>query len=152
MERKFLGKMSTSQNLHLIKLSVGSESPDSLELFQQKQSAQFGGPLHRTRMFPKRRDEILESGGSIYWVIKGQIRCRQKILDIVREETTGEKPMTVLWLDAQLIRTRPRRFRAFQGWRYFEGTEAPEDTGLSGEDLAVMPRALRVELEQLGLL
>ncbi|WP_343564884.1 DUF1489 family protein [Kiloniella sp. b19] len=138
--------------LHLIKLSVGSESPETLEEFQAERLAQHGFLFHKTRMFPKRRDEILDSGGSIYWVIKGQIRCRQKLLDIERVEADDGTPMTLFRLEQELVRTRPLPFRPFQGWRYFKPENAPEDMGSYKGEEASMPDAMKAELEKLGLL
>ena len=67
--------------VNLIKLSVGSESVDSLIAWQKNRQRKLNGSghFHVTRMWPKRQGEIL-NGGSIYWVVQGVIQCRQKIL------------------------------------------------------------------------
>ena len=67
--------------INLIKLSVGSETIDDLAAWQATKRAQTpdGLPRHVTRMWPKREGEIL-NGGSIFWVIKGVLTCRQRIL------------------------------------------------------------------------
>ncbi len=71
--------------LHIIKLCVGVESLEELADWQKKRLAEKKKkkqPLvlqHVTRMTPKKADEVLD-GGSLYWVIKGQIAARQKLL------------------------------------------------------------------------
>src|SRR5262249_20826 len=73
--------------LHFIKLSVGTDSVQDLEdwikkkLKERKARGQKIERVHTTRMVPKRVDELLD-GGSIYWVIRGEILCRERILDI----------------------------------------------------------------------
>ena len=69
-----------SKTVNLIKLSVGTESVEGLAEWHASKRAQTpdGLPRHVTRMWPKRETEIL-NGGSIYWVIKGSIQCRQVI-------------------------------------------------------------------------
>ncbi|KAJ8135723.1 hypothetical protein OY671_011064, partial [Metschnikowia pulcherrima] len=73
--------------LHLVKLSVGATSIKDLRGWiaeRVKQAKAKGQPprhIHITRMSPKRVDELLD-GGSIYWVIKGEIAAREKILGI----------------------------------------------------------------------
>ena len=105
--------------LHIIKLSVGTETPEGLREWQTYFQATYGKLFHTTRMTPKRKAEILD-GGSIYWVFKGAIRCRQRIIDLedfVNEE--GTKYCRIV-LDPELIETRPYPHRAFQGWRYLD--------------------------------
>ena len=140
--------------LHHIKLCVGADSIEDLADWQKKRAAQRkrnGGSsdiMHITRMTPKRGDELL-AGGSLYWVIKGQIAVRQKLLalkPVVREGV----PHCALVLDMKLVPTVRRPHRAFQGWRYFDGKDAPRD--LKARDKAALPEALRAELTQLGLL
>jgi len=139
--------------LHLIKLCVGADSIEDLADWQKKRAAQRkkkGGAsdiMHVTRMTPKRADELLR-GGSIYWVIKGQIAVRQKLLalkPVVREGV----PHCALVLDTKLIPTVRRTHRAFQGWRYFESKDVPPDLKASDRNI---PEGLRAELTALGLL
>lgn len=139
--------------LHLIKLCVGADSIEDLADWQKKRSAErkkkgsAGDILHITRITPKRGDELLK-GGSLYWVIKGQIAVRQKLLalkPVVREGV----PHCALVLDMKLVPTMRRPHRAFQGWRYFDAKDAPRD--LKAGDKSI-PESLRAELTQLGLL
>ena len=80
--------------LHLLKLCVGAESIGDLEawiaesLAAKKARGLAVEQAHTTRMVPKRVEELLD-GGSLYWVIKGQLSARQKLLD-VRPFTDGE--------------------------------------------------------------
>ena len=62
---------------HLIKLSVGTESLETLAAWQSSAAAKGpdGLPRHVTRMWPKREDALL-NGGSIYWVIQGFIQTQ----------------------------------------------------------------------------
>ncbi len=139
--------------VNLQKLSVGSESIQTLIDWQthvvarRVAAGQSAHHVHVTRMFPKRRDELLE-GGSIYWVIKGNIICRNRIVDL--EETTkqGRRACAIL-MDPELIPVLPVPRRAFQGWRYLQAGDAPADlTGAqSGDDL---PPDFRAKLIELG--
>src|ERR1700682_1660081 len=73
--------------LNLIKLCVGCDSVKDLEQWikqRLKQRARRGlsrEHMHRTRMMPKRADE-LRDGGSLYWVIRGEVMCRQRLIDV----------------------------------------------------------------------
>lgn len=143
--------------LHLIKLCVGADSIQDLEdwielkLRQMKKDGRKPEQYHTTRMLPKRVDEILD-GGSLYWVIKGQIAARQEMRDI-RPFTDGEGISRChLVLETKVIPVMPRPCRPFQGWRYLKDEEAPRDLGESGADVALMPEELRRELRELGLL
>ena len=141
-----------TQPLHLQKLSVGTESPDDLAAWQAALRAQTGDglPRHVTRMWPSREDEIL-GAGSIYWVIKGVILCRQHILRF-DEVTRGDGiRRCAIVLDPALIRVATAPRRAFQGWRYLKDADAPPDLPASraGED--VLPPALSAALAEIGL-
>ncbi|HBY25154.1 MAG TPA: DUF1489 domain-containing protein, partial [Bradyrhizobium sp.] len=69
--------------LHLIKLAVGCDSVKELKGWVAERMAtakKKGLPLrhvHITRMTPKREEELL-AGGSLYWVIRGEIAAREK--------------------------------------------------------------------------
>jgi len=128
--------------LHMIKLCVGVSEVEWLE-----NRAANGKPLIvHTRMTPKRAPEM-EDGGSLYWVIKGSVLCRQPILDI---STLGEGPnrRCEVTLEPRVIRTAPLARRPFQGWRYLEAREAPAD--LTVHDATDLPDDLARELRELG--
>ncbi len=141
--------------LHLIKLWVGHDSMAHLEEYQQnrlKQKIRDGEEpilLHITRHFPKRAEELLD-GGSIYWVINGFIVGRQKILEL-RHLTTDTGPHCGIVYDQELVHVRMRPHRPFQGWRYFEGKDAPPDVK-KGQGGADVPEEMRRALAKLGLL
>lgn len=142
--------------LHLIKLCVGADSIEDLRewVSQRSLTAMAAGlephSVHTTRMIPKRMEELLD-GGSLYWVIKGQVQARQKLL-FIRSFTGGDGITRCdLVLGPEVIETSPAPKRPFQGWRYLKDEEAPRDLGGSGlaDD---MPSDLRRELAELGLL
>ncbi len=143
--------------LHLIKLCVGANSLDDLRRWMAARMAEAkcrGAPLrhaHVTRMAPKRAADILD-GGSLYWVIKGQIGARQRMLGVEPFVDADGVGRCKLWLDSVVVATAPRPMRAFQGWRYYEAKDAPPDIDVSQPGFADMPEALRRELAGLGLL
>ncbi len=144
--------------LHLVKLSVGAESFKDLEAWireRAKLAAAKGGPrrhVHVTRMTPKRDAELLD-GGSIYWVIRGEITARERILGIEPFRDRDGIGRCRLVLEPKLIAVEPRPMRPFQGWRYLEPGDAPADLDRRRADgLAAMPEPMRRELRELGLL
>lgn len=141
-------------SIHLVKLCVGVESVAELRAWQQdylkdlKRCKVKPEVMHVTRQMPKRTDELLD-GGSLYWVIKGQIAVRQRILEL-RPVIKNDVPHCGLVLDADLVPTLHRFRSPFQGWRYLKPEDAPPDVSkVPGGD---MPDALKIELAQLGLL
>jgi len=104
--------------IHLIKLSVGSDSVEQIEDWQQNRSKQRanGQYYHLTRMWPKREAELL-NGGSIYWVIKGLIQVRQPIVEVREINDRGGRKACELIFDPQLFPVEPMPKRPFQGWR-----------------------------------
>jgi len=143
--------------LHLIKLCVGCDSIADLEdwiklkLKEKRKRRQQPEHIHTTRMLPKRAEELVD-GGSLYWVIRGQIACRERILDI--RQTTGKdgiKRCQVV-LDGKVVLVEPRPRAAFQGWRYLEAKDAPRDLARAAPGAARMPEKMRRELQELGLL
>lgn len=141
--------------LHLIKLCVGCDSIADLEDWIAEKRRMTRGSdrahVHVTRMMPKRSADLLD-GGSLYWVIKGQLSCRQPLLD-VGAFTDGEGiGRCRLALGPSLVPVRPRPCRPFQGWRYLVPEDAPPDLGREADEVAMMPEPLRRELASLGLL
>jgi hypothetical protein len=143
--------------LHLIKLCVGVDNVDELARWQKKRLADQRAkgvkkPMlrHVTRNTPKRGAEIID-GGSLYWVIKGVVRVRQRIVEMKPIRWEG-KPHCALILDRKLVRVVPRGMRAFQGWRYLEATNAPLDLGARNDGLVKMPPKMIDALRELGLL
>lgn len=143
--------------LHLIKLSVGVESIDHLAQLQRarlqarREQGQDPRLYHITRMWPRRQAELME-GGSIYWVIKRAVRCRQRLLGFDETVNGQGQPACGLVLDPEIVPVRPRASRAFQGWRYLNGTDAPPDLDAAGEQTADLPPELADELRGLGLI
>jgi hypothetical protein len=142
--------------LNLLKLCVGADSVEDLEqwiAFRLDERRRAGEPVeqwHTTRMVPTRAAE-LTNGGSLYWVIKGNVQCRQRLVDIRPFTDHDGISRCHLVLDPTVVRTHWQPRRPFQGWRYLKGAEAPPDLG-SGSGLAEMPPKLRKELAELGLL
>ncbi len=143
--------------LHLIKLCVGCDSVHDLEewirekIKERRKRGLSREHMHRTRMAPKRAGELRE-GGSLYWVIRGEIMCRQRILDVrpfVDKEGVGRCHLV---LQPKLVLVEPRLWRAFQGWRYLAAKDAPRDLDRAAAGAKHMPEALRRELRELGLL
>jgi len=143
--------------LHLIKLCVGAESIADLEDWVKervRERVKAGGPRrsqHVTRMVPKRAAELTD-GGSLYWVIKGQLAARQRLLDVEPFVDVDGIGRCKLWLDAKIVPVSPRPYRAFQGWRYLEPKDAPADLGVASRGAQAMPEELRRALGELGLL
>ena len=143
--------------LHLIKLCVGAVSLQDLrEWVAERSLTAIAAGLqphstHTTRMVPKRVEELLD-GGSLYWVIKGQVTARQPLLDIVTFTGGDGIGRCNLVLGPEIIETVPQPKRPFQGWRYLTQEDAPRDLGAIGDDVASMPEDLRRELAELGLL
>lgn len=140
-----------------MKLAVGIDDVDHLAAVQRRrreQAAADGLPAisrHVTRNFPRRSDEVL-AGGSMYWVIKGTMLVRQRIVGLERATGPDGVPRCAVLFDPELVPTAPRPCRAFQGWRYLDPADAPPDFDRRGEIDADMPSELREELRALGLL
>ena len=145
--------------LHLIKLCVGCDSIEDLASWQaerlkqrRKEGEKKPRLFHRTFQTPKRRDELL-AGGSLYWVIKGLVQVRQPLLDLTEGTKEDGTPCCMLILKNELVAVRPAPRRAFQGWRYLDPDEAPEDLhGRSKAGITSMPPKLRKQLAELGLI
>lgn len=146
---------SRGMTLHLIKLCVGIDTVEDLEAYRtqrSKEQSARGVPVqsvHVTRMFPKQSEKLLD-GGSLYWVIKRVVQCRQRIVSL--DEIVGEDGIRrcAIVMDPEIIRTAPAARRPFQGWRYLKADEAPmdiSDPAAGGENL---PPDLRRKLIEIG--
>ena len=143
--------------VHLLKLCVGCDTIQDLKdwqvdrLRQLKRKREPVELYHRTLQTPKRRDQVLD-GGSLYWVIKGFVLVRQRILDLRPGRKDDGTPCCAIVYDEELVATRPQARRAFQGWRYLSPADAPADLRVvTGED-GDMPRAMRADLRELRLI
>jgi hypothetical protein len=143
--------------LHLVKLCVGVDTVEELQawidrrLAEMRRRGERPEQRHTTRMVPRRADELV-AGGSLYWVIRGNVQVRQRLLDI-RPFRDGEGVQRChLVLEPRLVATEWQPRRAFQGWRYLEARDAPADLAGSRPAIAILPPELRRELADLGLL
>jgi len=145
-----------SAKLHLIKLCVGAETVEDLTGWQARIMAEARAsgrdpqPVHVTRMWPKREGDLL-AGGSLYWVIKGLVLCRQRILALEPREGSDGVRRCAIRLAPEIARTLPQPRRPFQGWRYLKPEDAPRDLAGTGRT-ADLPPALAARLDAIGVL
>ena len=137
---------------HILKLCVGAESVEDLAAWQAQNAHLWpkGRAIHVTRMWPKREAEVL-GGGSLYWVIKGQILARQRVLDLEPVQGSDGVTRCALHLDPEIIRTSPALRRPFQGWRYLSPADAPPDLGSARAADDALPPDLARALAEIGL-
>jgi hypothetical protein len=138
--------------VNLVKLCVGADRVEDLEDWQAERALRLPGwrPSHVTRMWPKRETELL-AGGSLYWVFKGLILARQRIVAL--EERRGEDgiPRCALIFDPPVIRTEAAARRPFQGWRYLDPKDSPRDLPRGRATDSALPDTLALALAEIGL-
>ena len=139
--------------LNILKLSVGTEAVEDLARWQRRPDLRTadGLPRHVTRMWPRREAEIVGTG-SIYWVIRGVVLARQRIVrldEIVRADGIRR---CALVLDQELVRTAAQPRRPFQGWRYLAAADAPRDLPPGAADEPALPPKLSAALSEIGVL
>ena len=137
-----------SEPLNLLKLAVGINDIDQLRQIRQARAAERGGNWVYTRNHPRRAQEVL-AGGSIYWVIGGQIRVRQLVTGLRGERDDNGRRYCRIEVDAELVPTLPRACRPFQGWRYLAPADAPPDRSAPAP---LPPDRMLAELRALGLI
>ncbi len=139
--------------LHITKLAVGIRDIAHLREVQARRAAESPPLRHHTRSFPRRAAEIT-SGGSIYWVIRGAMLVRQRVLDVVEDRWDDETRCAGLVLDPALVPVEGRPTKAFQGWRYLTDADAPADVGTHGPACGTdgLPEELRRQLRALCLI
>ena len=138
--------------LNILKLCVGADSVEDLLQWQAQHLSHWpaGRAEHITRMWPKRAEEVLD-GGSLYWVIKGQVLARQPILALEPRQGADGIARCALVLDAQVIRTEAAARRPFQGWRYLAAEESPRDLPKGRALETALPASLAQALAEIGL-
>ena len=138
--------------INLIKLSVGTDSVETLQAWQDspRPKGADGLPRHVTRMWPRREDEIL-NGGSIYWVIKGVVQCRQTILRLDEHDRGDGIRRCALVFDPKLIRVETMTKRPFQGWRYLRPEDSPADLPEHRRREEQLPPSLSAALADIGV-
>jgi len=148
-----MGATRVTDTINLIKLCVGAEAVQDLVEWQHNPRAHGpdGLPRHVTRMWPKRAEELL-NGGSLYWVFKGQVLARQRILRL--DEVTGGDGITRcgIVLDPDVVLTRAAPRRPFQGWRYRRPEDAPADLPAGRMQEDALPEDLDRALAEIGVL
>ncbi|MEF3046917.1 DUF1489 family protein [Pseudotabrizicola sp. L79] len=141
-----------ADHVHLLKLCVGADSIEDLLDWQHSQRRRWpaGCAVHVTRMWPKREAEVL-NGGSLFWVIKGVILCRQRIVGL--EQVVGDDGISrcAIVLDAEVVRTDAAPRRPFQGWRYLDVADAPRDLPKGRSTEEALPPGLAEAMAQFGL-
>lgn len=143
--------------LHLIKLAVGVESVKDLKrrVAERAAAARQAGlaehHIHITRMVPKRDAELL-AGGSLYWVVRGEVAARETLVAIEPFRDSDGIGRCRIVMEPKVIAVSPRPMRPFQGWRYLAHTDIPADLGKAAASIEAMPEAMRRELRELGLL
>lgn len=139
-------------HINLVKLCVGAERVEDLIDWQNSARAKGpdGRPRHVTRMWPKRGAEIL-AGGSLYWVFKGVILARQRIVAL--DEVLGQDGISrcALVLDDTVVRTEAQPRRPFQGWRYLAAADAPADLRARAAQDDALPPQLETALAEIGV-
>ena len=138
--------------VNILKLCVGAESVEDLAQWQAQNAHRWpaGCAVHVTRMWPKREGEIL-AGGSLYWVIKGAVLARQRIVGLEKVAGGDGIERCALILDAAIIRTEAAPRRPFQGWRYLTPEESPRDLPKGREKDDALPPSLAQALAEIGL-
>lgn len=139
--------------LHLIKLAVGPKDVAQLRAIQHRRALAQPPLRHQTRSVPRRRSELL-AGGSIYWVVAGFVQVRQRLLDVIEDRWDDASPCCGLVLDPELVPVTARAMKAFQGWRYLDAKDAPEDVELNAatEGADSLPEHLKRALREARLI
>ena len=150
-------KMS-EPTINIVKLAVGIQSVEELALMQRQFLSEAGtnsnnGFYHSTKLMPKKHEAIVKSG-SLYWVIKGVICARQKIVAITKQEDADGIKRCKIFLDNSIIKTTPIRKKPFQGWRYLKKNRTPTDIAnpVTSTFETDIPLKLQQQLLEVGLL
>lgn len=145
-------------SLHLLKLCVGVDSLDDLKRWQTRRGFERADlrhvgrvVVHVTRNMPRQAADVLD-GGSLYWVVRGRILCRNPIVALDEVEGEDGKRRCAIVMAAGPVPVIPRRHRPFQGWRYFAAGAAPADLETLQGETSGLPTELATDLRELGLI
>jgi hypothetical protein len=143
---------AVADHVNLVKLCVGADRVEDLIAWQDAHRVPWAGdrPVHVTRMWPKRAQEVL-NGGSLYWVFKGIVLARQRILGLEQRLSDDGIARGAIVLDPAVIRTEAAPRRPFQGWRYLPAADAPRDLPQGRAREEPLPAALAQALAAIGL-
>ncbi len=141
----------------MIKLIVGAEDLEDYARWQAQEVVDYHGQpaaICWTRFAPKRADEIVRSGGSLYRVMKSRIVCRSRILGFEMVDTKSHGTRCMILQDPEIVMTVAQAHRPFQGWRYLDAAKAPADRGVYviGGDNEQPPEEMADDLKAAGLL
>ena len=138
--------------LHLVKMAVGAADVEDLRRSRAQRRAERGESWVYTRNHPRRAEAVLD-GGSLYWVVKGQVRARERVVGFRTKRDDNGRTYCLILTDGEFVVTLPRGFRPFQGWRYLLPSDVPKDApGGPGGDYSQMPDHMLLELRELGLI
>ena len=137
--------------LNIVKLAVGIRNVEHLKQKQKTRIEQEGVLVYTTRNTPVRSTEIL-NGGSIFWVFKGLILARQKILGFDKYIGEDNVLRCKIILDSEIMVTEPHQKKPFQGWRYLKQKDAPKDREIFSDIKTQLPLQIEKELSLIGIL
>lgn len=138
----------------MVKLVVGATDLDHFADWQRSSLVPYEGAMANmvwTRHRPKRSDELLD-GGSIYRVVKNRIVCRQRIIGFEEAIDPIKGKMCLIMTEPVIIKTVSTPKRPFQGWRYLQPADAPQDIGEYNPNEEAPPEEMAEELAAAGLL
>lgn len=139
--------------VHLLRMAVGVDDIGHLRRIQQarRDAGADGALFTHTRNTPRRAPELV-AGGSIYWIVKGFVRVRQRVVGIERRTDDEGRSHCIIGIEPDLVPTVLQARRPQQGWRYLDPADAPDDRPRGPTAAADMPAEMAAELRELGLL
>ena len=100
-------------------MAVGAADVEELRRFRAQRYAERGESWVYTRNHPRRAEEVL-AGGSLYWVVKGQIRARHRVIGFRSERDDNGRTYCLILTDPELVLTTAARVSAVPGLALFD--------------------------------
>ncbi len=94
----------------------------------------------------------MTEGGSLYWVVKGNVQCCQLLLEIMTFVNPEGIGLCCMLLESTVICNEWQPRLAFHGWYYLKPAEASVNLSQGNSALTEMSPTLRMKLAELGLL